>query len=266
MLSAELRGEAYSKAAHRRTLLPLLKERSEGAIERKHGNISAILIELGFPYIGGYKPFSNYQHLLFDVVASRLGASPDLERLVAADVDAVPDTPTYDDILASLVDPPAPSKTRDRVREVPGLSYGTGSKRPRVNYLKRESANAALGGAGELFVLDFERAGLVAAGQERLAGNIEHASKTRGDGDGFDILSYEASGTERLIEVKTTKYAAQTPFFVSANEVRVSEREADRYHLYRVFEFRKSPKLFNVPGPFPASFELTPTQFLAKIA
>ncbi len=35
MLSAELQGQAYSKAAHRRQLLPLLQDRSEGAIERK---------------------------------------------------------------------------------------------------------------------------------------------------------------------------------------------------------------------------------------
>jgi len=266
MLSAELHGEAYNKAAHRRGLLPLLNERSEGAIERKHGNISAVLIELGFPYISGYKPFSNYQQLLFNVVAFRLGASPDLERLVAADADAVPDAPSYDDILASLVDPPKPSGKMGRVRETPDSSYGTARRPPRINYLKRESENVALGAAGELFVLDFERARLVAAGEESLAADIEHVSKTRGDGDGFDILSYEASGAERLIEVKTTKYAAQTPFFVSVNEVKVSEREADRYHLYRVFEFRKSPRLFSVPGALPTIFDLSPTQFLAKIA
>ncbi|BAS06695.1 hypothetical protein AHiyo4_01170 [Arthrobacter sp. Hiyo4] len=43
-------------------------------------------------------------------------------------------------------------------------------------------------------------------------------SKTRGDGLGYDILSFEESGKERLLEVKTTKSRAETPFFVSRNE------------------------------------------------
>lgn len=43
MLSLELRREPYNKAAHRRDLIQLLNRRSEGALERKHQNISAIL-------------------------------------------------------------------------------------------------------------------------------------------------------------------------------------------------------------------------------
>ena len=37
-------------------------------------------------------------------------------------------------------------------------------------------------------------------------------------------------------------------------------------HLYRVFAFRKAPRLYAVPGAFSARFDLSPTQFLAKIA
>lgn len=267
MLSAELRGEAYSKAEHRRNLLPLLRGRSPGAVERKHGNISAVLLELGYPYIEGYKPFVNYQQLLFDVVSERIAAARELEALVEADVTAPAPAPTIDDILTALVDPPRPSKAADRVRERAPWAYGaTPRRRPAVDYLRRESENRSLGTAGEQFVLDFERARLAAAGHERLAARVEHVSQTRGDGDGFDILSYESSGRERLIEVKTTRYGAQTPFFVTANEVGVSEREADRYQIYRVFGFRSSPKLFAVPGAVSAGFDLSATQFLARIA
>lgn len=35
---------------------------------------------------------------------------------------------------------------------------------------------------------------------------------------------------------------------VTANEVRVSEREADGYHLYRGFEFAKAPRLYVLHG------------------
>jgi hypothetical protein len=49
MLDQELRGLQFNKSDARRRLGATLSGRSEGAIERKHQNISAILIELGFP-------------------------------------------------------------------------------------------------------------------------------------------------------------------------------------------------------------------------
>src|SRR6478609_11823429 len=64
MLSFELAGQAYNKAAHNRALLRQLNQRTRGAIELKHQNISAILLEQGFAYIPGYKPMGNYQLLL----------------------------------------------------------------------------------------------------------------------------------------------------------------------------------------------------------
>lgn len=107
MLDAELRGESYSKTEHRRRLALLLNARSDGAIERKHQNISAILIELGFPYIQGYKPLRNYQQLLFDVAAGQLAARQPLLQIVEAQVQQPAAVPRVDDILASLVEAPA---------------------------------------------------------------------------------------------------------------------------------------------------------------
>lgn len=72
MLKAELRGERYVKAHHRRKLLEKLDGRTEGAVERKHQNISAILLKHGQPFIEGYKPLSAYQGLLEDVVLEEL--------------------------------------------------------------------------------------------------------------------------------------------------------------------------------------------------
>jgi hypothetical protein len=71
MLGEQLRGQAYNKSEHRRRLGRLLKNRSAAAIERKHQNISTVLIKLGFVYIEGYKPLPNYQRLLFEVVSER---------------------------------------------------------------------------------------------------------------------------------------------------------------------------------------------------
>lgn len=64
MLDNELHGIHYNKTEHRHALSTLLNTRTDGSIERKHQNISAVLIDQGFPYIAGYKPLQNYQQLL----------------------------------------------------------------------------------------------------------------------------------------------------------------------------------------------------------
>jgi hypothetical protein len=143
------------------------------------------------------------------------------------------------------VDPPDRRERREtkQVRERQPARY----RRP--NYLLMEVRNSALGRAGEQFVLDFERARLIATGRPRLADRVEQVSLTRGDFEGFDILSFDTAGAEQLIEVKTTRYGAYTPFYVTRNELDRSNEDSDRYHLYRVFAFRKEPKLFRLPGP-----------------
>lgn len=114
-------------------------------------------------------------------------------------------------------------------------------------------------------MLNFKRGRLSRAGLDRLAASVEHVAKMRGDGEGFDILSFEETGRERLMEVKTTKYAAETPFFVTANEVGVSENREDEDHLYRVYGFRSNPSLFTLRGALPRRFQLTATQYRASV-
>lgn len=264
MLSAEIRGETYSKTEHRRRLKHLLRGRTDAAIERKHGNISAVLIELGFPYISGYKPYLNYQALLRDVIASRLNEG-DLTQLVAADVEKPASPPSTPNILASWVSPPSRPRARSAVRERGPARWGVGTFST-VNYLEREAKNRALGEAGELFVIAFEQARLVRTGCESLASRIEHVAHTRGPSAGFDVLSFEPSGEERLVEVKTTRYGAETPFFLSRNELEVSEASAAQYHLYRVFDFRGAPRLFGLAGAVSESCRLDPIQYAAFVA
>lgn len=261
MLRAELSSAAYNKADYRRRLLPQLQGRSEQSVEFKHANISAILIELGFPFIAGYKPRSNYQGLLRDVVSARLAADPQLRSLAAADATQLANVPSVDDILASLTDPPTAVPLRNRVSEPPAR-YSTLP----VNYLEREALNRSLGLAGEEFVVNFECARLIHAGRESLASRIEHVAKSRGDNEGFDVLSFEATGADRLIEVKTTKYGAHTPFYVSRNELDVSIARASHYHLYRVFEFRSRPLLFTLHGAFSSTCRLDPSSYIATVS
>lgn len=83
MLALELRGKPFNKAEHNRDLARVLNGRTRGSIERKHQNISAVLIELGYPYIDGYKPLRNYQELLKDVVEERLMDANALDKEIA---------------------------------------------------------------------------------------------------------------------------------------------------------------------------------------
>ena len=264
MLDVELRGEALNKTEHRRSLMRVIPHRSAGSIERKHQNISAILIELGFPYIAGYKPLSNYQQLLHDLVAERLAGARALAGLVASQVDSPAAPPRIGDILASLVPPPKtrdiPSNRAGERRERYRGHGGTGS----TDYLEREARNRSLGGAGEEFVVCFERARLIRQGKDRLAERVERVSVTRGDMLGYDVLSFDASGRDRMIEVKTTAYPIQTPFYVTRNELAVSRQNADRYSLYRVFGFRATPKLFTLRGALDAVCALRPVSYLGS--
>ncbi len=125
---------------------------------------------------------------------------------------------------------------------------------------------AALGRAGELFVAELEARRLHAAGQPRLAERVQHVAATRGDGLGYDVLSFDEGGRERLIEVKTTAFGELTPFYVTRNEVARSEADAGQYHLYRLFDFRDRPRLFDLPGSISSRCDLEAVTFLARIA
>ena len=260
MLTMELTGQQYNKTDHRRKLIRLLNNRSEGAIERKHQNISAILIELGCPYISGYKPLGNYQDLLYKVVADRVKSSDIFDQAALAAVQMPATTPSPDDFSKVLVEPP---KLSYAAREPDAPKIRTATKR---DYIDREARNASLGFAGEEFVVQYEKWRLVSGGYERLAGKVEHVAKTQGDGLGFDVLSFDTTGKERLIEVKTTSFGKETPFFITKNEVALSRSEADHFHLYRLFDFRKEPHLFSFRGAVDNHCHLDPVTFCARFS
>ena len=243
MWACERRGETFNKAAHNRALRQHLDDRSHGAVERKHQNVSAVLIELGLPCIDGYKPLRNVQGLLRQVVREYV---PEFETLVAHEVEELQAPVPVRDLLDIRVDPPRP--TAREIRQ-PRPEYAASVRTiGTVDYLRREARNRSLGDAGEALVMDYERLRLKFAGKDHLARNIEQVSKTMGDHAGYDIRSYHADGRDRFIEVKTTRYGRYTPFYISDGEVRFSKAHADSYHLYRVFGFRKSPRLFTLPG------------------
>lgn len=264
MLHRELRGEAYNKTEHRRALKRAIPARNDGSIEFKHQNISAVLIQMGYPYISGYKPRGNYQGLLAEGVAHFLNRHA-----------------RYSDELesAALLQPtdtaPHPRRPYDRIIEQPPKPLGFNelpmeSWRPsrgrRIDFVRRDAENRRLGRLGEEFVVDLERDRLRRQGRDDLAPRVEWVADTQGDGIGYDVLSFdEKTGAERFVEVKTTNLGKYFPFYVTANEVRCSAACADHYRLFRVFEFTRKPAVFVLEGSLEDACRLSPLTYRAAI-
>src|SRR5208337_3949560 len=77
MLAADLSGQPYVKAQHSAALMAQIG-RTHRSVEFKHQNISAVLDELGMPWIPGYKPKRNYQNAIFDAIDRYLTAHPEV--------------------------------------------------------------------------------------------------------------------------------------------------------------------------------------------
>lgn len=256
MLKAELKGEDYSKAAFRRALLPLLANRSDGSVEFKHQNIGAVLVELGQPFIKGYLPRFNYQQILKEAVIDYLNQNLRIEDQFKLFADREIIKPqTGIDFLKFVAEPPKGNTAYE-----PKANY---SRNPiKVSYLEKEQKNRNLGFLGEELVMEYEKWQLIKLGKENLADKVEWISKEKGDGTGFDILSRNLNGTDKYIEVKTTKLSKETPIFFSKNELDFSVEQYRNFHLYRLFNFEKKAQMFTRNGalnkictPVPISYK-----------
>lgn len=243
MLNKELLGQKYNKTEHRRALLPKLNQRSQGSIEFKHQNISAVLLELGQTYIQGYKPAFNYQQQLKHVILAHMAAhEQDVESIAMAAEAGISQMPTNID-WEKVHDSELPERIAS-IQE-PQRQYLA----RKTNYTERECNNRQLGERGEAFVIEFERYRLQRANRHDLAKEIVWSSSEEGDGLGYDVRSFDPVRSEELlIEVKTTNSGKYQPFFISENEVAFSKVRAENYSLYRVYDFRSQARIFQLSG------------------
>ncbi len=263
MLRADLSGEQYSKAQHNRDLQRRVG-RNKGSIEFKHQNISAVLYNFRQPYIPGYLPRQNYQGLLERVVLEWLAADPKFfERLANGPVLMPTTRPSLPaGSVTRLLEVPPAARVEAEPAEIPDQNL----RFYRTDFVRRDAENRRLGRLGEEFVLEFEQRRLHdEAKRPDLAKRVEWISDTRGDGAGYDIGSFNADDSPRLIEVKTTGLGKHFPFMVTANEVRVSEIRAKAYQLYRVFDFAREPRLYVLKGAIRENCRLEGTQFRARL-
>jgi len=248
MLAADLSGQPYVKARHSAALMAQIG-RTHRSVEFKHQNISAVLDELGMPWIPGYKPKRNYQNAIFDAIDRYLTAHP-------ATLEPVPIVQPRPVVPSEIFVPP-PAVTAEPVTERLRRLV------QKFDPVERDHCNRVLGEAGESFVVDLERRQLTEAERPDLARKVRWISAEDGDGAGYDVLSFNRGGGERLIEVKTTNGSARTPFFLTRNECDLaSERPAD-WRIYRVHLFAKSPRIFTIAPPLEKMVRLTPETWRA---
>src|SRR6266404_40007 len=214
MLAADLSGRPYVKSRHSAALMARIG-RTHRSVEFKHQNISAVMDELGLPWIPGYKPKRNYQNAIFGAIDRYLSENPAALEPVAT-LPVVPPSPA--DVFV-----PSPSLTTAK-EPIPERLQRLVRK---FDPVERDYRNRALGKAGEEFVVELERRKLAGADRSDLAKKVRWVAAEDGDGAGYDVLSFDLAGDERLLEVKTTNGPARTPFFLTRTEREVAtERPA----------------------------------------
>lgn len=257
MLKKELTDISFNKTQHRKILVSKLNNRPNGAVEFKHQNISAVLIEMGLPFIRGYKPKFNYQGLLVDEISKYLKDHQSIfEFEFEHFVKQEGIINEYDDFDFQhfLIEEPVVSK----------IPHNTPLFKPnKINFLEREQNNKLIGERGEKLVFQYEKWRLINDGKDNLADKVEWISKEEGDGAGFDILSKNENGTDRFIEVKTTKLSKESPVFLSANALAFASLKGKDFFLYRGYNLTTDPKFFFRNGYYESFSILKPETYKA---
>lgn len=174
MLRTQELGQSLNKAEHNRRLQQRLPARTRGAIEFKHANISAVLMEIyDAPPLRGYLPRSNYQSDLVVAVGRALSDDRVLDEAALRNVEQPAVPALLNNFDGLLVD--APQRARGKVREVrKDWSAVAPLKR---DYLQREARNRSLGLAGELLVMEYEAKRLHSLGALSLADKVNTSRK-----------------------------------------------------------------------------------------
>ena len=252
MFQMKLAGEDFMKKHRNEALQKHLDNRSPGAIEYKHQNISAVLQELGRPWLSGYVPMKKFQKALADGVKRYLDRT---EAFVHQDKQILARAAQSGPIEQCLPLEPAPTIEPSEPRASKQL-------RQKYDAATQDAENRELGRLGEEQILTSERIRLAEAGRKDLARKVEWTSQVVGDGEGYDILSYNAaSGEERLLEVKTTFGGRRASFYLTENEYLTSIEHPDKYRLVRLYDFGPSPKMFILSPPLKEAAVLRPINY-----
>jgi hypothetical protein len=252
MLNDEVAGIPFNKAQHNRLLRSKI-DRSESSIEFKHRNISAVLERLGLRKIKGYFPAQNFQTAIIDAIERYLVSNPAAQHPEVL-LKGFSEQPQLFVGSPPTLLPIAPMR-KDMERLI-----------RKFNPVERDFRNRKLGREGEELVLYFERQRLQLQDRVDLAKKVKWISQEEGDGAGYDILSFDHQGNERLLEVKTTVGVDTTPFYITRNERSLSSERPEAFRLCRVFDFSTHPRMFELAPPLESLVHLSPLSYEASFS
>jgi hypothetical protein len=253
-----LRGEVPRQRELFEQFAAAFPARNVNSIKNKIYNVSACFAALDLPYLENLTPRFNFQRELLDDVQMAAARSAELLDELARMPSRRTGTPAAVSPSDALVPPPVLTADAERFMRKARIQRGP------IDYIGREQANAALGLAGEEWVVEYERRRLADAGRTDLAKEVRHVSVVDGDGAGYDILSFDPhSECERLIEVKTTRSGILTPFYLTRNEFEVSRKRHDCYSLYRVHCFGLRTRVYWLDGALDTTCDLSAMSFRA---
>ena len=250
MLSAEVRRVSYDKTQHRTALMGQI-DRSNGSIEFKHHNISAVLQQLDLPWINGYKPRAHFQKSIVNAIERYLLKHPAAQHPEAL-AQVFAERPQLFVEPAPLLEP-----KKERPEIIQRLVR-------KFNPAERDFLNRQLGSDGEEMVFKFEQQRLKQMDRPDLASKIRWISQEEGDGAGYDILSFDRTGSERFLEVKTTVGSQTAPFYLTRNELSFSKERPKEFRICRLYDFSKIPKMFELAPPLDKFVHLEPLSFEAS--
>ena len=250
MRDAEIRRVSYDKTQHRKALMGQI-DRSNGSIEFKHHNISAVLQRLDLPWINGYKPRAHFQKSIVDAIERYL-----LKHPVAQHPEAL--AQVFAERPQLFVEPPPLLEPK---KDSPEIIKRLVRK---FNPAERDFLNRQLGYKGEEMVFKFEQQRLKQIDRPDLARKVRWTSQEEGDGAGYDILSFDPKGSERFLEVKTTVGSQTAPFYLTRNELSFSKERPQEFRVCRLYDFAKIPKMFELAPPLDKFVHLAPLSFEAS--
>ncbi len=115
-----------------------------------------------------------------------------------------------------------------------------------INWEELNKLKNDIGKLGEELAFVYEQNRLIDLGLGDYLDKIEHVSKTKGDGLGYDIISIDSDKNPIFIEVKSTTKQIDADIFFSKSEYTQMFHMKNKYFVYRIYNLDIDSKNFEI--------------------
>ncbi len=205
-----------------------------------------------------------YSHFLYTSLGKPLRAQSAPSELKAYS-ETEKDYPALRTVKPQFIEGEIEKTTKKPNAKIPGRKVG----KP-VDFEVENRKNKAIGNRGEDIVMKAEKAHLKSKGKTSLADKVKKEAGTD-DSLGYDILSFDESGDEKYIEVKSTNspFTTNVNFHISDNQYKIAKKLDNKYYFYIVFNVKsKSPEIWMIKNPMQyesKGLDLSPTNYRVSI-